>query len=122
MSETKAKRDVVIREDVHGVKRSKDFFSLALFLETQLVDHGGTVRTIHMNSEDMEIARKMEEEGLITFKRLPSSYVFDEKRNLRKVSSRVEFSDKMWEIAHKERRDRAARLIPQSKQRTGALK
>jgi len=109
------------RKDVHRVERSKDFFSLALFLETQLVDHGGTVVIAHMNSEDMEIAKKMEEEELITFKRLSGSYVFDRKRNSRKVSYRVEFNDKMWEIAHKERRDRAARLIPQSKRYTGEV-
>ena len=108
-----------IRKDVHGVKRSKEFFSLVLFLETQLVDHGGTVRTQHMNEKDFEIVEEMIEEDLIIFKRLPSSYTFDPSKNLRKVSSRVEFSEEMWEIAHKERRDRAARLIPQTKKRTG---
>lgn len=110
---------MITRKDVHGVKRSKEFFSLALFLETQLVDYGGTVATAHMNSGDFDIIEVMKKEGLVTFKRLPSNYAFDRKRNLRHVSSRVEFSDKMWEIAHKERRDRAARLIPQSKKRTG---
>jgi len=107
------------RKDVNGVERSKDFFSLVLFLETCLVDYGGTVVTARMNKDDFIIAEDMVEAGLITFKRLPGSYVFDKKKNLRHVSSRVEFSDKMWEIAHKERRDRAARLIPQSKKRTG---
>jgi len=107
------------RKDVHGIERSKDFFSLALFLETQLVDYGGSVVTAHMNSEDMGIAEEMEKEGLIAFKRLPGSYVFDAKRNSRKATYRVEFSDKMWEISHKERRDRAERLIPTSKQYTG---
>lgn len=107
------------RKDVHGVERSKDFFSLVLFLETQMVDYGGTVATAHMNSDDFGIAAEMEEEGLITFKRLHSSYAFDKKKNLRHVTYRVEFNEKMWEIAHKERRDRAERLIPQSKRRTG---
>jgi len=110
-----------MRKDVHGVKRSKDFFSLVLFLETQLVDYGGTVATAHMNKEDFEIAEKMEKEGLITFRRLPGSYVFNVKKNVRKVSHRIDFSEKMWEIAHKERCDRAARLIPQTKKRTGEL-
>lgn len=107
------------RKDVHGVERSKDFFSLALFLETQLVDYGGLVATEHMNSEDMGIAEEMGKEGLITFKRLPGRYVFNRKRNMRHATYRVEFSDKMWEISHKERRDRAERMIPESKQRTG---
>ena len=74
---------------------------------------------LHMYSEDFEIAKKMEEEGLITFKRLPGSYVFDVKKNVRKVSSRVEFTEKMWAIAHRERRDRALRLILQTKKGTG---
>lgn len=109
------------RKDVHDVERSKDFFSLVLFLETQLVDYGGTVATAHMNSEDFDIAKEMIEEGLITLKRLHSSYAFNKKKNLRHVFYRVEFTEGMWEIAHKERRDRAARLIPQSKQRTGEI-
>ena len=99
------------RKDVHGVERSEDFFSLALFLETQLVDYGGMVVTAHMNSEDMDLAKDMEGEGLITFKRLPGKYVFNSKRNLRRASCRVEFNEKMWEIAHKERRDRADRVM-----------
>jgi len=111
-----------MRKDVHGVERSKDFFSLALFLETQLVDHGGEVVTAHMNSEDMDIAKDMEKEGLITFKRLPGGYVFGKTGNSRKASYRVEFNEKMWEIAHRERRDRAERLVPKSKLCTGEWK
>jgi len=109
------------RKDVHGVERSKDFFSLALFLETQLVDYGGEVGTAHMNSADMELAKAMGEEGLLTFKRLPASYVFSKTKNPRHTSYRVEFTDKMWEIAHRERRDRANRVVPKSKQRTGEV-
>jgi len=116
---TKTQKKVQKRKDVHGVERSKDFFSLALFLETQLVDYGGMVVTAHMNSEDMDLAKDMEGEGLIIFKRLPGRYVFNRKKNIRKASYRVDFSEKMWEIAHKERRDRATRLIPQTKRRTG---
>jgi len=101
------------------VERSKEFLSLVLFLETQLVDYGGLVATKHMNAEDMNITKEMEKEGLITFKRLPGDYVFDQERNSRGVTHRVEFSEKMWEIAHKERRNRAERLVLKSKLWTG---
>jgi len=110
-----------MRKDYHGVERSEEFLSLALFLETQLVDYGGEVATKHMNSEDMEIAKAMQEEGLITFGRLPADYVFGEERHLHMATYRVEFSEKMWEIAHNERRERAARSVPKSKQRTGEV-
>lgn len=110
---------MITRKDAYGTERTKYFFSLILFFETALVEFGGTLNATHINREDFELANEMEKEKLITLKRLPFEYVNGD--NPRKCTHRVTFSDIAWTIAHKERRDRAERLIPQSIKITGSI-
>lgn len=91
---------------------TRDERSLLTFLETCLVDKRGKVRTVHMNQDDMEIAKGWDKKGFIQFKRLPASEVFAEKNQrspLPTFTHWVRFSDKAWALAHQERRARAVR-------------
>jgi len=53
-------------------RASKVEVSLLLFLETCAVDKGGKIVTTHMNAEDMEIAKRWNEEGFVSFGRIAS--------------------------------------------------
>jgi len=75
--------------------------SLLLFLETQATDHGGCVKTIHMNKDDMGIAKQWNQEGFIKFGRICS-------RDLSSFGSNwCLLSDEAWQLVHAERRARA---------------
>lgn len=77
---------------------SKDERSLLVFLETELVNHGGKVDARHMNADDMAIARQWCSEGFIKFGRIKLHGITDNRTHW------VEFSDEAWELAHAERR------------------
>ena len=90
--------------------------SLLLYFETCLVDtYGGKVQGARMNGEDIEIAKKFEQLGLIKFERIP----FREIDRLRKkldmaipYTHTVRFIDEdAWTLAHRWRRERAERCV-----------
>ncbi len=82
---------------------SRDEKSLLLFLETRQVDYGGRVNLVHMNKEDIDIAKKWNDKGFIGFGRIVA-------RNINSDgSSWCKLSDEVWKLAHKERKARAKR-------------
>ena len=83
---------------------SRDERSLLLFLETRQVDYGGRVNLQHMNKEDMEIAKKWDDEKFIGFGRIVVRNI-----NL-DGSSWCKLSEEAFKLAHKERKARAKRM------------
>ncbi len=84
---------------------TKDERSLLLFLETCAVDGSGAVKTVHMNAEDMAIARRWNEEGYLTFKRIHSSKL----QIIKGATHWVELSSDAWNDAAALRKARAIR-------------
>lgn len=84
---------------------TKDQKSLLLFLETQVVDHGGKIYSPSMNALDRMCARRWATDGFIEFGRIP----------VRKITSHrchwARLSDAAWEIVHQLRRERAERNL-----------
>lgn len=84
---------------------TSDERSLLLYLETRAVDHGGIVDTIHMNKEDMDIAKKWDKEGFVKFGRI----------KFHSITSAgtywCELSDEAWQLAHAERKAKCARIM-----------
>lgn len=86
---------------------SRDERTLLLYLETRAVDHGGAVDTHRMNGDDMTTAKEWAESGFIGFGRI----VFRDAKSLPDgVSHWVELSERAWQLAHLERRNRAKRM------------
>ena len=83
---------------------SKDERSLLLFLETRQVDYGGRVNLVHMNKEDMDIAKKWNNEGFIAFGRIVARNINSE------GSSWCKLSEEAFNLAHEERKARAKRM------------
>lgn len=86
-------------------KMNREELSLLLYLETRAVDHGGRVSGEHMNGEDYAIAKKWNDEGLLDFGRIASEDVTSS------GGSYVIFNDKVFELAHAERKARAKRML-----------
>lgn len=82
---------------------NKEEKSLLLYLETCAVDCSGAVDSRRMNKEDFDIAERWNKEGFINFCRIRFRYV-----GLGKTHC-VVLSEGAWEMAHKERKARAAR-------------
>jgi hypothetical protein len=82
---------------------NRDERSLLLFLETRAVDHGGLVDTVHMNEDDVEIAKRWTKEGFLEYGRVCAA-------DVKSCTAWVELSEEAWELAHKERRARADRM------------
>jgi hypothetical protein len=88
---------------------SRDFKSLLMYFETCMVDSCGKIKGCKINSEEIELAKQMNAEGLIEFGRLK----FHEERTLKQIdvangyTHYVRFSDKAWTLAHKFRRERS---------------
>lgn len=82
--------------------------SLLLFLETQAVDNGGKVRINRMNKEELELARRWNDEGFLQFGRLKMADI-DGERTQDVATHWVRLSDVAWTTAHAERRKRAER-------------
>lgn len=91
---------------------SKDERSLLLYFETCMVDNRGKVDGRRMNAADHEIVKEFVKQGLITFQRLPFKHI-TELKDKAQVNAHywITFSDKAWELAHQERRNRSDRMI-----------
>lgn len=87
---------------------SKDERSLLLFFETCLVDSHGKIDGRKMNLDDMHIAKGWNRDGFVEFGRLPGKWVFGAGQAYNQTHY-VVFSEEAWELAHEERRARAAR-------------
>lgn len=84
---------------------SKDERSLLLFLETREVDYGGRVNVAHMNSDDMDIVKKWNDEVFLEFGRIVV-------RNHNSDGTHwVKLSKDAFTLAHEERRARAKRMF-----------
>jgi len=79
--------------------------SLLLYFECVSVDYSGLIDGLKINNEDNDIAKRWASEGFIEFGRVKLE---DVEKNGRK-SLWVTLSDNAWELAHRERRDRAKR-------------
>jgi len=85
---------------------SKEEISLLLFLECRAVDHSGRVKTIHMNTDDMKIAERWNEEGFVKFGRI----AFANLTKGRDGTHWCHLSEEAWRVAAAERKARAGRL------------
>lgn len=75
---------------------SKDEISLLLYLETCLVDQAGRVGMEQMNKDDIEIAKRWNEEGFIKFGRILMTDIYPGSNRTHFVN----FSDEAWTLAH----------------------
>lgn len=108
---------------------TKDEESLLLFFETCLVDHGGEVKTVHMNDADFAIAGRWHDRGYIAWGRMRGKWIVSQRAkavtgpDLRTRSTAVthwvRFSGEAWRDAARLRRERAERLMSRSEQRCG---
>ena len=84
---------------------TSDERNLLLYLETRAVDYGGLVDTKHMNKEDMDIAKKWNEEGFLKFGRI----------RFHSITSAgtywCELPNEVWNLAHTERKARCLRIM-----------
>ncbi len=83
---------------------SKDELSLLLFLETRAVDFGGRVDIRHMNSDDIEIAKKWNESEFLEFGRIVMRNHNSDGTHWCKLTSLA------FELAHRERIARSQRM------------
>jgi len=92
---------------------TSDERSLLLYLETRAVDHGGLVDTIHMNKEDMDIAKEWDKEGFVKFGRIKfhSIAVIVVSGRTKASTYWCELSDEAWNLAHAERKARCLRIM-----------
>ena len=101
---------------------TKDEKSLLMYLETRMVDYGGSVDSRRMNKDDFEIAEKWNEVGFIKFGRI----CFKDIAAMREqfgagvigFTHWCYFSDEAWTAAHEERKARASRKHAGRKWRT----
>jgi len=84
---------------------TSDERSLLLYFETRAVDHGGIVDTIHMNKEDMDIAKEWDNEGFVKFGRIKFHSITPA------GTYWCELSDEAWNLVHAERKARCARIM-----------
>jgi len=83
---------------------TSDERSLLLYLETRAVDHGGLVDIKHMNKEDMDIAKRWNEEEFIRFGRIKAHSIIT-------CTHWCELSEEAWNLAHAERKARFLRMM-----------
>lgn len=86
---------------------TKSELSLLIFLETCHTDYGGPVDIRRMNTEDLEIAKRWNDDNFIEFGRIYSG-------DLEKQSPSTHYailSDAAMEQAHAERKERATRML-----------
>ena len=97
------------KEDTYmKIKQSDSLKSTLLYLETCLADYGGEVEAMRMNDQDFDNIELMENWGILEFERLKGC---PSKIGGRKVSHKVRFSDKAWELAHHFRKERGERKV-----------
>ena len=83
---------------------TSDERNLLLYLETCAVDHGGLVDTKHMNKEDIDIAKKWNNEGFVKFGRIKFNSIIEK-------THWCELSDEAWNVAHTGRKARCVRIM-----------
>ena len=84
--------------------------SQLLYLETCVVDQCGKVQQIKMNSEDFELSKLWNDNGLIEFGRLPAHYITETQKDKQyPFTHYVKFTDKAWKLSAKYRKVRAER-------------
>ena len=83
--------------------------SLLLFLETCVCDQWGIVDTRRMNTDDMEIAKKWNDEGFIWYRRLPAKYIIGAELN-QGQTHRAVLPVKTLDIAYQIRKERSIRV------------
>lgn len=79
--------------------------SLLLYLESCATEHGGRVKRIHMNDDDIKTAKAWHDDGFIAFGRISERDVGG-----MKGTHWVRLSDEAWTLAHKERRAKCERI------------
>lgn len=96
---------------------TKSELSLLLFFETCAVDYGGLVSVAHMNTDDMATATRWHMERFVEFGRVASEHLREGH-----ATAWCKLSPQAWDLAHAERRARAARLWEQRNWQTTAEK
>jgi hypothetical protein len=89
--------------------QTEEFYSMVLHLENEMVFHGGLISTSNMSHEEFVILMDMVDSGLMTWQPLPERILTSEK-NTRKVTRLIEFSDELWDIAHRLRKVKGKKL------------
>ena len=88
--------------------------NLLLYLETCMVDHGGAFRWNKIGDDEIYL-EEFNQEGLISFERLPSSLIEKHRYNLGPAGPFTHrltyFSEKAWNLAVELRRARSERLF-----------
>lgn len=82
---------------------TREELALLLYLETCQVDQSGAVDPRRVNTQDMAIIRRWEDEGFVVFGRVSALDITPSRAYW------VGLSDEAWAAAHAERRARAAR-------------
>jgi len=91
----------------HAATLTRNQVSLLLYLESTLVEYGGTVESNRMNKDDFDDVPRLTEAGLIAgFKRVPAKLLGTFARH---VTHTVDFTEEGWRVAHQLRRERAER-------------
>lgn len=85
---------------------NREELSLLLYLETRVVDHGGLVDARRMNAADFKVAKRWAALDFISFGRLASDCL----GKFGDCTHWCQLSGEAWELAHAERKARAARL------------
>lgn len=88
---------------------TKDQKSMLTYIETCVVDHGGTLEAARMNAADHEAMKDLKSLKLIDHGRMPSEFL--RVHGARKCAHWAVLTDAGWEVAHKLRRERAERAI-----------
>jgi hypothetical protein len=89
---------------------TKDERSVILYAETCLVDSYGKMAQIRMNKEDLAALDRFKEEGLLDYGRLSAKEIMNV-HNIIHGTHWVRFTEEAWTLAHKLRRERAARMV-----------
>jgi hypothetical protein len=87
---------------------SKDERNLLLYIESVSVDYGGLVHSQRINDDDLEILKRWDEQGFVSYSRLTWDSVqsLHDKHN----TNLVYLSEEAWKLAHEERRERNMRM------------
>jgi len=93
--------------------------NLLMYLETCMVDHGGSFRWNKIGDDEVFLD-EYKEEGLINYERIPFKEIEKHRYNLGPAGPFThiitKFTDEAWEKAIKLRRERASRLSQQRRE------
>lgn len=94
---------------------SRDELSLLLYLETRVVDHGGSVDALRMSKDDFSKAAQWNAEGYLQFGRIYSKSIQalagHTGESAARVTHWVKLSERAWVDVAVERRARAERTF-----------